>query len=154
MRLQRRYAQGYSYLGTYTFSKSIDNASVIDDQARDVNDRSLDRGRSSFDIRHRAVLSGTWDLPSALTISCLSSGLAAYVLGNWQVSGTLSLRSGFPFTVLANGDACNCGAASQTARQIGDASDVTSRTREQWFNTAACHESGDGNPGQLRPQHS
>ena len=105
VRIQRRYAQGYSYLGTYTFSKSIDNASVIDDQARDVNDRSLDRGRSSFDIRHRAVLSGTCDLPIGIDHAFLSSGPAAYVLGNWQVSGTLSLRSGFPFTVLANGDA-------------------------------------------------
>ena len=137
IRVQRRYAQGYSYLGTYTFSKSIDNASVIDDQARDVADRSLDRGRSSFDIRHRAVLSGTWDLPIGIDHAFLSSGPAAYVLGNWQVSGTLSMRSGFPFSVLANGDACNCGAAGQTARQIGDASDVTEQTREQWFNTAA-----------------
>jgi Carboxypeptidase regulatory-like domain/TonB dependent receptor len=146
IRVQRRYAQGYSYLGTYTFSKSIDNASVIDDQARDVNDRLLDRGRSSFDIRHRAVLSGTWDLPVGLDQRFLSSGPLAYVLGNWQMSGTLSLRSGFPFSVMANGDSCNCGAAGQTAQQIADA-DVASPSREQWFNTAAFINPASGTLG-------
>jgi hypothetical protein len=135
VRLQRRYAEGYSYLATYTFSKSIDNASVIDDQARDVHDRSLDRGRSSFDIRHRAVLSGTWDLPIGIGHPILSSGPAAYILGNWQVSGTFSLRSGFPFTVLANGDACNCGAAGQTARQIdGVLGNARAQVRAEVFN--------------------
>jgi hypothetical protein len=137
IRLQRRYARGYSYLATYTFSKSLDNASLIDDYARDQNNRALDRGRSSFDIRHRAVFSGTWDLPIGVGQAFLSSGPAAYVLGNWQVNGTLGLRSGFPFTVLANGDVCNCGASPQNAEQVGDPFGGASQTREQWFDPAA-----------------
>jgi hypothetical protein len=85
-------------------------------------------------------------LPFGVDRAFLSSGPAAYVLGNWQVSGTLSLRSGFPFSVMANGDACNCGAAGQTARQIADA-DVTSPAREQWFNTAAFIQPAPGTLG-------
>jgi hypothetical protein len=92
------------------------------------------------------VVSGTWDLPMGVGHQFLSSGPATYFLGNWQVSGTFSLRSGFPFTVLANGDACNCGAAGQTAREIADA-DVDTQSREMWFNTAAFIQPAPGTLG-------
>lgn len=136
-RLQRRFSKGYSYLVTYTFAKSIDNASLIDDGARDLANRALDRGRSRFDIRHRAVMSASWDLPFGAGRSHLSNGVPAHLLGGWQVNGVFSVRSGFPFTVSANGDICNCGAAGQTAQQIGEPFDDASGTRERWFNTAA-----------------
>jgi hypothetical protein len=136
-KLERRLADGFSFLSSYTWSKALDSGSLIDSQPRDVYNRSLSKGRAQFDIRHRAVLSGTFEPPLGRGKAYVSSGPLAYVVGGWQLNGIASLNSGFPFSVNANGDVCNCGAANQTAQQVGDpwAGDV--RRREQWFNTAA-----------------
>lgn len=136
VRVQRRFTSGFSYLGSYTFAKAIDNTSLIDNMVRNLHDRSLDRGRASFDIRHRAVLSASWDLPVGPGRRWLSTGPLSQVLGGWQINAILSLRSGFPFTVGANSDVCNCGASGQTAQQVGDPAEGE-RSRTRWFNTAA-----------------
>ncbi len=138
LRLERRFAGGFSFLGSYTWSKSLDGASRIDDQPRDIRNRSLHKGRSEFDIRHRAVISGTWDIPVGPGKRYLSgAGRLGHLVGGWQLNGILSARSGFPFDVTVQGDVCVCGAANQLANLVGDPRKGFNRSREQWFNTAA-----------------
>ena len=64
IRLRRRMAHGIAVSGTYTFSKSIDDASSIGGGgsvvAQNPFDIAADRGLSSFDQRHKLFfLSGT-----------------------------------------------------------------------------------------------
>ncbi|MCI0625758.1 MAG: carboxypeptidase regulatory-like domain-containing protein [Acidobacteria bacterium] len=138
VRLERRLAQGLAFLSSYTWSKSLDGASLIDDAPRDIRNRRLHKGRSQFDVRHRAVVSGTWELPIGPGKRYLpDSRFWGQALGGWQVNSIVDLHTGFPFNVGVTGDVCNCGAASQLAQQAGDPRSGFDRQRERWFNTTA-----------------
>jgi hypothetical protein len=120
LKAEKRLSQRYQFLASYTFAKSLDGGSLIDDQPRDINNRRLNKARSGFDLRHRASLSGAWELPRG-----------------FQANTILRFRSGFPYSVGVSGDVCNCAAASQLAQLVGDSRSGFTRSRERWFNTAA-----------------
>jgi hypothetical protein len=69
LKFQRRLSRGLQGLASYTFSHSIDIAST-DAFANDHNtpgtlaNPNLDRGHSSFDIRHSFTAGVTYDLPA------------------------------------------------------------------------------------------
>lgn len=138
LKVERRYASGFSYLGSYTFSKALDASSLIDDQPRDIYNLRLNKSRSGFDIRHRVVASGSYEFPFGKGKPYMNGNTALdLVLGGWQTNVIAQWRSGFPFSVLAGLDACNCAAAGQTAEQIGDPLSGFNRSIDQWFNTSA-----------------
>ena len=64
-RLERRFSHGLSFVGGYTFGKSIDTASGLNgtNQAQDNYDLKAERGLSDFDMRQRFVFSSNWELP-------------------------------------------------------------------------------------------
>lgn len=103
LRLRKRMQKGISIGGSYTYSKSIDNASSIGGGATVVAQNDLDlaaeRGLSSFDQRHRAHINYTIELPFGTNKRWLSSGdAAAIVFGDWTIQGGMNARSGSPFT--------------------------------------------------------
>ncbi|MBV8819519.1 MAG: TonB-dependent receptor, partial [Acidobacteriaceae bacterium] len=74
--LTRRYANGLSFLLSYTYSKSLDYVSTFNvsgsaprlvagenDLAQNPSDLRAEHGPSLFDARHRAVLSGLYEIP-------------------------------------------------------------------------------------------
>lgn len=97
----RRFHQGFSVIGSYTWSKSIDTTSGIRNQGFDTlypqNSYCLacERGLSAFDTRHRIVTSVLYDLPvgkgKALDVR---NRFADAVIGGWQSGGILTLQSG------------------------------------------------------------
>ena len=62
-RYQQRLSRGFTALASYTWSKSIDDASNFFSSAGDPNfpqnsfDAAAERGRSNFDVRHRLSVS-------------------------------------------------------------------------------------------------
>jgi hypothetical protein len=60
-----------------------------------------------------------------------------------MTNSIVTLRGGFPFSVGASGDVCNCGLAGlgegsdERAQQVGDPWSGFTQSRTQWFNTAA-----------------
>ncbi len=111
--LRKRFSHGISFLASYTYSKSIDDASSFNmtgsaakpvagenDLAQNPFDLAAERGRSLFDSRHRLVLSYQWMLP----IWRQPHGWYQQVLGSWQVNGIVTLMSGTPFTVFDSTD--------------------------------------------------
>jgi hypothetical protein len=138
VKLEKRFSNGLSYLAHYTFSKSLDYSSQVNETTRDLFDPKLSYGRSLFDVTHRFVFSATYELPFGEGKPFLSSrNVVGRVLGNWQVNTIVSLHSGYPFPVYVPGDSCNCGAASQTAQQVGNPWSGYTQSRLEWFNTAA-----------------
>src|SRR3989440_1167567 len=93
--------------GSYTVGKSIDDGSSYFGSTgeraglADSNNLAAERGPSSFDIRHRAVLTYVIDLPVGPGHRLLGwhTGINRQVFGDWQISGVTSLQSGTPFTV-------------------------------------------------------
>jgi hypothetical protein len=111
LRLEKRYSDGFFFLGNYQLSKNTDNGSgevEANDTAYAWN-TNADEGYSRYDQRHRAAFSFGYELPFGPGKTYLSSGgAAAYILGGWQVQGIVRLASGFPFTVTST-NVCQCG---------------------------------------------
>jgi len=112
-RLSGRIRNDFSFLVSYTWSHSIDNASDIFGftGSAGIPQNSLDlkaeRGDSPFDVRHRFTTSFTWDLPigkGKALAGDVSDGLDRLV-GGWQVNGIVTAQSGAPFTVRLGTDA-------------------------------------------------
>ena len=94
-------------LGAYTWSKSIDNDSALNEMVNPFNER-LSRAISSFDVPHNFVVSYIWDLPfGRLT----SSSLGKTLLGGWSLSGITRFATGLPVTMREtdDGSLCGCG---------------------------------------------
>lgn len=136
---ERRFSRGFEFLAGYTYSKSLDLVSewggLSNENFLPQNpfNWSQDKGRSSTDLRQRFTLSAIYQTPRVSTNSLLNG-----VIGNWQLSGLLTLQTGFPFTVLVPGDIPNIGqsTASERANLSGNPR-VSSPSPDRWFNTAA-----------------
>ena len=85
----------------YTWAHSIDNASGFRNRNSRVPTYNAFqfRANSDFDIRHRLVFSGGWDLPFD---RWWSSGPKRLISG-WSIYPIASYRSGFPLDVFAGG---------------------------------------------------
>jgi Carboxypeptidase regulatory-like domain len=102
--------RGIFFQSSYTLGKSIDYqsaffASLFERQgAADGRNLRLERGPSSFDIRHRMSIYYVVDLPvgPGHRLFGWNNGLGRQVFGGWQVSGITTLQSGAPFTVFAS----------------------------------------------------
>lgn len=91
---------GRSYFTlAYTYSHNIDNASGFRNRNSQVPSYSPDlfRASSDFDLRHRVVFSGGWDLPLATWVPKAPHA----VTSGWSFFPVVSWRSGFPLDVLA-----------------------------------------------------
>lgn len=115
--LKRRINRGVGYQVGYTYSLSKDtrsydptfspittgSAQAASSTPFDINDRSLNYAWSDFDRRH--VLQGTYvfELPFGRERAFASDIPRSldWVIGGWQLAGTLNLASGRPFTVYA-----------------------------------------------------
>ena len=107
--VRRRFQDGLSIQSSYTFSKSIDEGSIVTTQGgefangditQDPDDRLSERALSSFDIRHNWVLNVTYSLPFGVGLS----GAAEKLLSGWQINGILSIASGSPFSAVLGFD--------------------------------------------------
>ena len=104
VRLRKRMNHGVSLGGTFTWSKSLDDASTIGQGigvvgangqitgqtsvAQNPFDLTAERGLSSFDQEFRFIGDYLWQLPFGPERRWLNSpGIARNILGNWQVSG-------------------------------------------------------------------
>ena len=101
--LVKRYSQNYQFQASYTYSKAIDDLTdfITDLQPANQLDLRGERGLSSFDQRHRFVVSGVFQGPE------IGIGLGR-VLSGFTLSPIVTYDSGHPFNILlgqdANGD--------------------------------------------------
>ncbi|HWP84164.1 MAG TPA: hypothetical protein VNN17_03165, partial [Terriglobia bacterium] len=95
-----RLSRALTLRASYTFSRSIDDASAIGTSASAQQfglDRTLDRGLSNFHLKHRVSASFFYTLPAAGSQSGLP-GVAAQILGGWRLGGLFSFRTSTPTT--------------------------------------------------------
>ena len=89
LRAEKRFKQGFSFLGSYTFSRTIGNATNAggdvygDNQVyMDLYNRALDRGPDALDIIHRFSWSSVYELPIlALTGSAMPAAASCVRTG-------------------------------------------------------------------------
>jgi hypothetical protein len=99
--VRKRFAGGLQLQSSWSWSKSIDEASALFSAALGGNFISIDRldhrrnrGLSLFDVRHNWVTNTLWEVPWGKNLSPGASKL----LGGWQVGAIVTLQSGTPDT--------------------------------------------------------
>ena len=150
-RFQQRLSRGFTALGSYTWSKSIDDASNFFSSAGDPNfpqnsyNVRAERGRSNFDIRHRLSVSYSYLFPFGKGRTYFAdSGWVTSLLSGWETFGIVTLQSGRPFTVALLSEIDNSGTgrsilgfgANDRPNVVGNPN-LSDPTLQRWFNTSA-----------------
>jgi hypothetical protein len=112
----RRFASGFTLLGSYVWSKSMDLSSSdgnggLGYQARNPYNIPLDYSTSDFNLKHRFVTSFVYQVPGWKA----RNGFLRAATSGWQLNGIVTLQTGLPFTVLAGKDQSLVGVAKDTA---------------------------------------
>ena len=144
MKLERRFADGYSYLFGYTLSRSKDtrsfdpafttvgtaNAQSASSTPFDIFNRDLNYALSDFDRTHVLQGQGVWELPfgQGRRFAGNASRLTDVLIGGWTISGQLVSQSGRPMTVYSGASTlsnvvqtpANCNGCSSTMGSVHD----------------------------------
>ncbi len=132
-------------LAAYTYSKSLDNASMFDELVNPFNPK-LSKALSAFDMTQNFTLSYSWDLPFQ-HVASRKNGAIYKLLDGWQLAGITTLTTGLPIQIGETGDQslCNCGPAEGEANPVnfpdfnGNGSPATENPRStsthQYFST-------------------
>ena len=98
IKLERRYAKGFSVTTSYVFSKIITDSDTYwgGGTALDHFNRGNEKSIGQFDITHNFKLSSIYELPFGKGRAYMTSGVGAAVLGGWRVSGIGFYSSGQP----------------------------------------------------------
>ena len=159
VRLRKRLQKGVSIGGTYTFSKSMDDASSIGGGgsvvAQNPFDIGAERGLSASDQRHKFTADYLWELPFGHDKYWLSAKTPwRAIFGDWEWSGDWSLASGMPLTPRVLGDFTDVsrGTNGTIRADVVPAQPFTVANPSigEWFNTAAFTAPPTGQYGDAR----
>ncbi len=142
---------GLTVLGSYTWGKSLDQASNLGEQVDPYN-YGLTRAPSSFDIKHNFVASYRYDLP----FDKLSHHSNQATKG-WAISGITRYATGLPVTLVNPNDTALIGSYNNGVNGVGFSNlDVASgplqingnpRNGQPYFNTSFFSLPALGSPG-------
>jgi hypothetical protein len=136
---ERRFSAGLQFRAAYTWSHAIDDTNGAFDavQPQDLNNFRLERASSSYDTRHRLVISSLYELPfgHGRRFAGQMPALAEQVLGGWQVNGILVVQTGFPFNVTTPGQPS--GQSPFVRPDVVGSPKVYPGTPSHYFDTAA-----------------
>jgi len=140
-KVEKRFANGFSLLGSYTFSKCLDGPGSEEGGSPAFYLDNRYRGPCNFDVLHNFVTSYVWELPFGHGRKFLSRAprVANFLIGGWQWQGINTLQSGVPYSVGISTDRANT-AVSQMPDSI--AAPIVPGNVSCWFFVAtnpACH---------------
>lgn len=143
--LNKEMSNGLTFKTSYTWSKSMDYQSdPYGLSPVDFYNLKPDWGPSDFNRPQMLVFSGIYKLPVGKGRQFLNHGNAftEQALGGWNAGTIITLDSGQPFTVFANGDIANTGWGDQRAERVPGVNRYLSAggggtAYKQWVNYAA-----------------
>ena len=100
--------RGWGYDFNYTWSHSIDNSSGSEASIGSIQNSfspNQNKGPSDFDIRHNVTANFVVEVPLGQGRKVLSHPpkLVDAIIGGWQISSLISIRSGLPVNVSNGG---------------------------------------------------
>jgi hypothetical protein len=105
LRVEKRSTRDLNLLSSYTWSRCTDNGTFFGSGAsggtvaQDPRNLDAEWGRCQYNTDHRFVTNLVYRLPFGSGREMLTNGLLSTVLGNWDISGILTLQSGHPLTI-------------------------------------------------------
>jgi hypothetical protein len=137
----RRMSAGLTYLFSYTWSKSLDDASAIRGTNVDIFPQDsfcirCDRGYSAFNTPHRFVTSVMYELPFGKGKPMLNrGGVVNQIVGGWQAGSIVTLQSGRPLNMQAGYDVSGTYKYGEVRLSAtGQDPYASSQTANHWFN--------------------
>jgi hypothetical protein len=143
---------GFTGQASYTFSKTIDNASeafstnagTVFALAQNPFDTSkAERAVSNYDFPHVFGLLWVYDLPSWHQ----QSRFLGRLLGGWQINGTYRYTSGQPWTVEQNSGQGLCDPANFTAGTLDTCRPILNNPRAAFNSVGQCMTPGAADCG-------
>lgn len=136
-KLNKKLSNGLWANVSYTFARNLnDNDGDDDGQAafnQNDNNPRPDYGLAGFNVEQTLVISTTYQLPFGRGQRFLGTGgFVNALVGGWNVSGIITARTGFPFTVTSSQDYSNSGSLSPRPDRVCNGSGA--RTVTDWFN--------------------
>ena len=125
--LEKRLSHGFTILGNYTWSRSLDNIPYGADVTSPIlnaaltmspyipNFKAIDTGPSDFDFKQTFVVSYVWQLPELTHARAFVRGVA----GGWELAGITTVQTGPPITLLAGTDRSMTGIGFDHAQYLG-----------------------------------
>jgi hypothetical protein len=151
-KVEKRFTNNLSFLGAYTFGKSIDEQSQASlgfnnsTGVRSEYNYRWDKAVSDFNQSHRFVVSYTYDLPFGRNLT----GAAKILADGWQFMGIHSFTTGTPYTITASTDFSNTGGSARPNAVLGiSQTPPGGRNRQEWFNPAAFSNPASGQFGNV-----
>ena len=139
-RVDRKFKGGFLLTTSYTWAKALAYRSDMgaDDGAPDnYIDFQRNYSVTSRNRAHTFVQSYVYELPFGHNKHWLTSGPASWILGNWGVSGVLTLMSGAPLHFTASGTSLNAPGSTQYPIQIAPFHVLGGIDTQPWFDTSA-----------------
>ena len=140
--VEKRMSFGLSFLGAYTYGKSLDNgaggnSSTGESRINIQNPQDLraDYGYSNFDIRQRFTLNTMYRLPFGRGRQFMNHASRALdtVAGGWQLSSIVTLQGGMPFSVSMATTTSNTGTFQRPNRLCDGNFASGQRSIHQWY---------------------
>src|SRR5262245_15759282 len=146
VKVQHATSHGLSFSGNYTWSKSTGllggngNQTFAESQAGSANSAGAtggvdyanlqnNRGLADYDIPHRAVFTGSYDLPIGKGKAFdPGNGILNSVVGGWQTAFAINLQSGYPW-------APSCGTLNYNGRcnrVAGQPLELPEKDKQYW----------------------
>jgi hypothetical protein len=146
--VQRKFAKGVQFQGSYTWSKSLDTRSFdpafttagrgsgqsASSTPFDIYRRYLNYARSDFDRTHVFVGYAIWDLPFGKSglIGRDAPGFVQRVIEGWNITGVATIETGRPFTIYTGSNqltnvlqsTANCNNCSRSLGKVDKVSSV------------------------------
>jgi len=139
-------ARSFTVTTSYTFSKSIDNASSDrggSDVPPNTKNAAIERGVSDFDRTHILSASYIYEVPRITRLR-----FAGLLINGWQISGITRMNSGGAFDAVMSQDVAGIG-GTQNQRPHLIAPVTYPKTVDEWFSVASFDRPASGTFGNL-----
>jgi hypothetical protein len=131
-----RHSKDFFMTTAFTWGKGMDYQSDDDGALTFYVGAQRNYARTDFDRTLNFTQSYVYSLPFGKGHQWLSNGPAAWALGNWQLSGVLTMMTGTPFFITASGSSLNTPGSTQTANQVAPVTISHGiNTGNLWFST-------------------
>jgi len=153
IKLERSFKSGLTFMNSFTWAKSIGDTTAHGSQGPPgyTYNMKLSYGPSDFNIPVVNTTSFVYNLPfgRGKRFGSNMGGISDQIIGGWEGSGIINIRSGIGYSILAGSDVANLGInVGQVAQIVSPAvpSGFT-QTRAEWFNTSAFQLPASGTLG-------
>jgi hypothetical protein len=130
LKVERRFANGFSILGSYTWSKLLDNVAptgtgfpggtFAGGSMQDWDNLAAEWSLATFDTPNYLAINGILDLPFGKDRKWFNqNGFANYLIGGWQLNGISTVLSGTPQQVFTSANTLYNNGGTQRANWNG-----------------------------------